>query len=353
MANDRLYFMIVDVFTTIPSLGNRLGIVHVPSSNPISPKQKLSIAKEFNYSETVFVHHDHDLKDDEIRISIYTTTEELAFAGHPTVGTGCHILRLQGIHEGSMDVPSHITLITSAVRVPVSYSPQSGLTTVEVPHCVAIHNIILPSAHIAGILGTPDADDIAPNSSIEGGGVAVASIVEGMTFALVRVTSVEALARTKATGKVLAKSDVGIQGSEGNVMLYVYCVIDEKVEGQGRGGNKIEVTRLRSRMFFDGNREDPATGSAASALVGFLALTRDTESNEELRYEITQGVEIGKTSEITGKGRSSSIWYLDSLTFPPCISGRSSKGRGRQQGCRQNMAERKGHYRGYGRRDRS
>jgi PhzF family phenazine biosynthesis protein len=299
MASERLYFMVVDVFTTTPSLGNRLAIVHVPFSDPLSPDQKLSIAKEFNFSETVFVHHDRGLKEDELRISIYTITGELPFAGHPTVGTGCHVLRLQADDVGNKDVPVHVTLITPAVRVPVTYSPQTGLTTVQVPHSITIHDVTLPIEHIASLLGIVTAD-ISPNSTIEGGGVAVASIVEGMTFALVRVTSVEALARTTNTGKVLPKSDLGIRDS-GNLMVYVYYVTDELVEGQGREGKRAKINRLRSRMFFEGDREDPATGSAASTLAGFLSLTSYAGLNEELRYEIAQGVEMGKPSEITGK----------------------------------------------------
>lgn len=41
--------------------------------------------------------------------------------------------------------------------------------------------------------------------------------------------------------------------------------------------------------------EDPATGSAASSLTSYLSLKGDAD---ETRYHITQGVELGRKSDI-------------------------------------------------------
>lgn len=41
--------------------------------------------------------------------------------------------------------------------------------------------------------------------------------------------------------------------------------------------------------------EDPATGSAASSLTSYLSLKGDTD---ETKYRITQGVELGRDSNI-------------------------------------------------------
>ncbi|KAK5354326.1 hypothetical protein LTS03_011905, partial [Exophiala xenobiotica] len=51
---------------------------------------------------------------------------------------------------------------------------------------------------------------------------------------------------------------------------------------------------LRTRMF--GSREDPATGSAASALASYLAL--QTGRAGRYKYRLTQGVEMGQNSQI-------------------------------------------------------
>jgi trans-2,3-dihydro-3-hydroxyanthranilate isomerase len=54
-------------------------------------------------------------------------------------------------------------------------------------------------------------------------------------------------------------------------------------------------SRIRARMFspLSGTIEDPATGSAATPLAALLlSLTKDSER----RYEIAQGVEMGRPS---------------------------------------------------------
>ena len=60
-------------------------------------------------------------------------------------------------------------------------------------------------------------------------------------------------------------------------------------------GQSADTTRLRARMFspLSGTIEDAATGSAATPLAALLlSLTKDSER----RYDITQGVEMGRPS---------------------------------------------------------
>ena len=54
------------------------------------------------------------------------------------------------------------------------------------------------------------------------------------------------------------------------------------------------LEKIQARMIV-GDLEDPATGSAACALGAFRALTGQ---NLETRFEVTQGVEMGRKSEI-------------------------------------------------------
>jgi PhzF family phenazine biosynthesis protein len=51
-------FVTLDVFTAAPFSGNPLAVVFLPDnlSKPLSQSQKQEIAKEFNYSETIFIH---------------------------------------------------------------------------------------------------------------------------------------------------------------------------------------------------------------------------------------------------------------------------------------------------------
>ena len=66
------------------------------------------------------------------------------------------------------------------------------------------------------------------------------------------------------------------------------------VENAGRDGADI-----RARMFGPdlGIVEDPATGSAAAGLAGYLAATRPAD-NATLRWVVDQGIEMGRPSRL-------------------------------------------------------
>jgi predicted PhzF superfamily epimerase YddE/YHI9 len=65
--------------------------------------------------------------------------------------------------------------------------------------------------------------------------------------------------------------------------------------------------------MIEGPLEDPATGSAASDLAAYLSL-KEGKPGALLRYEIVQGVEMGRRSEIfidvklDGKGAISELF---------------------------------------------
>jgi PhzF family phenazine biosynthesis protein len=57
-----LPYHILDVFTETPFLGNPLVIVTIPPDVTLATAQKQAIAREFNLSETVFI-HDSDARN--------------------------------------------------------------------------------------------------------------------------------------------------------------------------------------------------------------------------------------------------------------------------------------------------
>ena len=87
----QLAFATFDVFTQQRLRGNPLAIVEIPKDCVLDQDIKQAIAKEFNYSETVFLHEAENEGSLDRRIDIFTTLSELAFAGHPTIGTICCI----------------------------------------------------------------------------------------------------------------------------------------------------------------------------------------------------------------------------------------------------------------------
>lgn len=79
-------FAQVDVFTAEPYLGNPVAVVLDGAG--LSTEQMQSLARWTNLSETTFVLAPEDAAAD-YRLRIFTTTAELPFAGHPTLGS-CH-----------------------------------------------------------------------------------------------------------------------------------------------------------------------------------------------------------------------------------------------------------------------
>jgi predicted PhzF superfamily epimerase YddE/YHI9 len=154
---------------------------------------------------------------------------------------------------------------------------------------------------------------------------AIVSIVKGMTFALVELDSLQALELAALAGMPLALDglDEGWNKTFVGTYFYVYTgqredgaptvqtkMIEGTEEGSATGSAApdlagfLSLTRrskggamtLRARMI-ECALEDPATGSAASDLAGYLSL-KEGPSNETLSYEIVQGVEMGRRSEI-------------------------------------------------------
>jgi PhzF family phenazine biosynthesis protein len=95
-----IQFTTLDVFTTSAFEGNPLAVVTIPPPSqqaPLTQSQKQRIAREFNLSETVFVHDvENRAETDERKIDIFTPQFELPFAGHPTIGTAV-FLQPQGV----------------------------------------------------------------------------------------------------------------------------------------------------------------------------------------------------------------------------------------------------------------
>jgi PhzF family phenazine biosynthesis protein len=79
-------FQIIDVFGAAPFAGNPLGVVFCQAEPDAERMQR--ITRWLNLSETTFVLPPSD-PDADYRVRIFSLTQELPFAGHPTLGT-CH-----------------------------------------------------------------------------------------------------------------------------------------------------------------------------------------------------------------------------------------------------------------------
>ncbi len=79
-------FQLVDVFGSGPFSGNPLAVVH--DSDGVDSEQMQTIARWLNLSETCFL-LPPTVPEADYRVRIFTLQRELAFAGHPTLGS-CH-----------------------------------------------------------------------------------------------------------------------------------------------------------------------------------------------------------------------------------------------------------------------
>ena len=118
-SNRHLPFVQVDVFTSVPLEGNQLAVF--ADGSGLSDAEMQALAKETNLSETTFIlpHNAATERERGVRVRIFTTTEELPFAGHPTLGTAMVLRGNGGAEEIALDL--------NIGRIPVRFSTRDGL----------------------------------------------------------------------------------------------------------------------------------------------------------------------------------------------------------------------------------
>lgn len=263
-----LEYQLCDVFTSKVLQGNQLAVFL--STVKLSDDRMQAIAREMNLSETTFVlRRDMNIERARgVRVRIFTTREELPFAGHPTLGTAATIRHAYPEYADA----DTIVLDLNAGPIPVRFPRDAAKTTAATfgemmqldPEFGATHE----ARTIAPFLGL-SADDIIEQ--------APQTVSTGMPFCIVVLRSLEALARLQlnpaASGKYLRGSDA----------KFFYVLAPE------------ESGTWRARMqFYHG--EDPATGSAAGCAISYLVRHRLWAAGAQLH--IRQGIEINRPSDL-------------------------------------------------------
>ncbi|KAL6721208.1 hypothetical protein ACLMJK_000310 [Lecanora helva] len=275
-----LSFATVDVFTTSSFKGNQLAVVELPAGFDPTPEMKHTIAREFNFSETVFVYPTApDTFEDSRRLSIFTLNGELPFAGHPVIGAACHIC--QNVEVGA----NKIYLRCLAGLIQVQYNQDERIAEIQVPHEVRIHRQPVSARAVL------KSQSYLSRTSIITSELPVASIVKGMSFVLVNLPStVSHLEKLEGGPLGVDVSSVHLDEKWPSTFIGCYFYVIESHPSE-------RVVRLRTRMLEASVGEDAATGSAACTLACFLAL-KDGKQGKTYKYAIEQGVEMGRASEI-------------------------------------------------------
>ncbi len=249
-----------DVFTDRALGGNQLLVFTDAREIPDDLLQPL--AREINYSETVFVYPAEG--EGHARIRIFTPMSEMLFAGHPVLGTAF-------VLGGPLQLPE-ILLETGQGVVPVTLEREGprivfGRMSQPIPQIEPYER----EAELLAALG------------VERSELPVELYDLGIRHVFVGLPTPEDVARLEPDAAALARL-TGYVGA--------YCFA-----GEGR--------RWKSRMFApgDGVPEDPATGSAAGPLACHLARHGRIAFGDEI--EITQGVEIGRASVLYARAEGS------------------------------------------------
>lgn len=271
-----LPFYTLDVFTNSTFGGNPLGVF--PDATHLSTELMQRVALEMNLSETVFL-GPPETEGGTARVRIFTPGREVPFAGHPTVGTAIFLASQQPRAEGGLTLvlEENVGLVPVVVRFENGAPVFAKFTTAVLPeHRPSPHSV----AEVAALIGIDPTDigGVGPGGSE----LEIEQVSCGLEYFIIPVRTIAAVKRT-----VL---DMGrwqrMLADAWAHHVYVVCM-----DGEGDG---VDV---HVRMYAPGSGvpEDPATGSAAAALGGYLSAA-DGRDDVSLAWVVEQGLEMGRPS---------------------------------------------------------
>jgi trans-2,3-dihydro-3-hydroxyanthranilate isomerase len=252
-------FVVVDVFTDTPLEGNQLGVF--TDGRSLSSDEMQRLARELNFSETVFVVPPEEGGD--LRIRIFTPRYELPFAGHPVLGSAFVI--------GTALRRDAVRLETGMGLVPIDLEREGERVVFgRMEQAIPSWSPYEAEAELLDALG------------VASSGLPVEAYANGPLHVYVELESEEAVAALDPNTRALTEL--------GDVCANCFA-------GSGK--------RWKTRMFAPagGVPEDPATGSAAGPLAVHLSRHGRIAFGEEI--EIRQGAEVGRPSVLYARADGS------------------------------------------------
>ncbi|TKT92620.1 PhzF family phenazine biosynthesis protein [Dyadobacter frigoris] len=277
-----LKYYVVDVFTNEKYRGNQLSVVLTDSDLELPVYEKIS--REFGYSETSFIYYSKI--DKALKVRSFTPTGfEVNGAGHNLLGAVCvalltnlDIFREQGNER-------FVLMKDEVMKLLLRYT-EDGLPFVGMRQNPAtVLSYIEPKIMAQALNLTEDdilKDDLAP-----------AVVKTEVTHLMVPLSNPEAL------NKAIPDKRLLIEASKKYDFEGVYCftISDQNPD------------YLAQARFFNpgiGIDEDPATGSAAGPLAGFLF--QKNRILQDTVYQILQGEKLNRPSVIQFEVKTDSIW---------------------------------------------
>ncbi len=281
-------FRQVDVFTSVPFLGNPVAVVLDGSG--LSTEEMQRVARWTNLSETAFVLPSEQA---DYRLRIFTPLDELPFAGHPTVGSAHAVI------EAGLVTPraGGLTQECAAGIIALRAEPDSRIFARAPKPTVRPVNI--DPARLSAAIGAPVERDPAP-----------ALVDIGPVWLIAQVASVESLA--EAMPDLAAVSMMSAEA--GAIGISAFAISTQM--------DAAERVRIRTWAPGAGVPEDPACGSCNAALGAYLGAT-GLLARTGRSYVASQGRELGRDARIAARCtvRKKSI---SAVTPSPWLRARSA-----------------------------
>jgi trans-2,3-dihydro-3-hydroxyanthranilate isomerase len=265
MTQHSLNYCTYDVFTDQPFGGNPLAIVF--DADSLSVAQMQVIAREFNFSETVFFQTPKDTAQ-TMRLRIFTPTRELPFAGHPTIGAAVALADLGHGPDLSLELGV-------------------GVMPAKAEHGSASFH----ASHPVEILARPDAKLVAETLRLTPTDIAKSPVMAsmGVPFTFTALASRAALSNIEIDLGAMKTGSARYPSSR-DFSQAAYWRDDVASLETGH-----EVVHLRMFAPLDSIPEDPATGSAAATLARLLC----ADSANPVSLTVYQGQDMGRPSVIS------------------------------------------------------
>ena len=274
-------FMHLDVFAPRAGAGNPLAVVLDAEGLDTDAMQR--IAAWTNVIETTFV-LPPTTPEASYRVRIFTPRRELAFAGHPSVGTA-HAVLAAGLAtpRGAADGTRLLVQECGAGLLPVRVEgdgPTQALF-VQAPATQVLARRKGDDADLRTLLG----DRLAA-----AGAALIDSGRRWWAAELVDEAAVRGWAPDFDGIAALASPDEAM-----GLAVFARC-----------HGTDYDLV-VRALMPFHGHHEDPASGAANAALAGYLHATGQAR---ELggRYVVSQGREVGRDARLSLVREGGRIW---------------------------------------------
>lgn len=260
-------YRVVDVFTEHPLEGNPLAVF--PDASGIDGALMPKIARELNLSETVFVLPPTDPAC-AARLRIFTPAKELAFAGHPTVGTAFVLLEEGRVQHGAERFSLQEGVGPVPIRLETGQRPLIWLRTPPIEF-----RQTFDPALCARVLGLESSDLLPVTPQI---------VTAGNPAVFVALKDKAAVDRAWLDLTGLQAIRASLPPAEADA-FFVF-VFTPTPQG------------AYSRMFAPehGVVEDPATGSATGPLAAYMIRNRLVSGAPGTRFVSEQGTKMGRRS---------------------------------------------------------